>query len=476
MNPTLTFALSDRTRITASYEYLHDTRVADRGITSFRGRPISVDPSTYFGNPNDSHVRAAVQLGSALIEHRIGRLTLRNRTMYGDYNRFYQNYVPGVASADGRSVALSAYNNATQRRNFFNQTDIVSSLATGNIRHTILAGVEVGRQITDNFRNTGFFDNAVTTVSVAAADPVVRTPVTYRQSASDADNHIDTSIGAVFAQDQVELSRFVQLIGGVRLDRFDLQYHNNRNNDRLRRQDTLTSPRAGVVFKPATQISLYSSYSVSFLPSSGDQFSSLTNITQQVRPEKFNNYEGGLKWDVMPELSLTFSGYRLDRTNTRSTDPNDPTRIIQTGSQRTNGVELQLSGVVTPRWQIVGGYSFQNGYVTSATTAARAGARAAQVPDHTFSLWNNYRLHERVSAALGVTGRSDMFATIDNSVTLPGYARADAALYISLTENLRLQGNLDNLLNRRYFGNADSNTNISPGCPRTFRLSLTARF
>jgi len=98
-----------------------------------------------------------------------------------------------------------------------------------------------------------------------------------------------------------------------------------------------------------------------------------------VKPEKFNNYEMGLKWDLPKGFPLTTAVYRLDRTNTRSTDPNDPTRIVQTGSQRSNGVEIGATGSVTRKWKIAGGYSYQDAFVTSATTAARAGAQVAQV-------------------------------------------------------------------------------------------------
>src|SRR2546430_6212224 len=115
-----------------------------------------------------------------------------------------------------------------------------------------------------------------------------------------------------------------------------------------RRLNNWASRQTGLVFKPWGALSIYTSYSFSYLPSSGDQFSSLTTITQQVKPEKFNNYEVGLKWDAAPDLSFTASAYRLDRKNTRSTDPNDPTRIVQTGSQRTNGFELGLVGMVMP--------------------------------------------------------------------------------------------------------------------------------
>jgi catecholate siderophore receptor len=474
-NPTLT-VISNRTKITTAYEYLHDTRVADRGITSFQGRAVSVDPATYYGNPSDSHVRADVHLASALVEHRMGRVTIRNRLMYGDYDRFYQNYVPGATSVDRSTVALTAYNNDTSRKNLFNQTDLVSEVSTGKLRHTILIGAEYGRQLTDNFRNTGFFNNSATTLNVPFENPTISVPVTYRQSATDADNHLQTNVGAAFAQDQVELSRYVQLIGGVRFDRFDLKYHNNRTNDNLDRVDNLVSPRAGVVLKPVTTVALYTNYSVSYLPSSGDQFSSLTTITQQVKPEKFNNYEVGFKWDARSALSITVSGYRLDRTNTRSTDPNDPTRIVQTGSQRTKGFELGAAGIATPKWHIAGGYSYQDAFVTNATATARLGAQVGQVPHHTFSLWNNYQFHRHVAAALGLISRSEMFATIDNTVRLPGYLRADVALFLTLSDRIRVQGNLENIFNKRYFANADSNTNISPGSPRAIRIGLTTSF
>lgn len=476
INPTLTFAPTKQTRFTFSYERFGDTRVADRGISSFQGRPLDVDISTFFGNPDDSHVRAYVNLGTAAIEHQATKWSIRNRIQFGDYDRYYQNYVPGVVNADRTQVAITAYNNTTQRRNVFNQTDVTYAARTGGIRHTFLGGAEFGRQATENFRNTGFFNNTTTTFSAPLSNPTISIPVTYRQSATDADNHLRTYIAATYFQDQIELSRYVQVVSGVRVDRFDLRFFNDRNTDRLSRVDNLVSPRAGIIFKPVTELSIYGNYSVSYLPSSGDQFSSLTTITQQVKPEKFSNYEAGVKWDLKRSLALTTAVFRLDRTNTRSTDPNDPTRIVQTGSQRTNGFEFGLSGIITRAWRIAGGYAYQDAFVTSATIAARAGARVAQVPHHNFSLWNNYQIISRLGAGLGIIHRSDMFATIDNTIVLPSYTRADLAVFYSITERLRLQMNVENLLDKKYFVNADSNTNISPGYPRAIRVGLTVRF
>jgi catecholate siderophore receptor len=396
--------------------------------------------------------------------------------MIGDYDKGYTNFVPGAVTATRLQYALSAYNNATRRRNLFNQTDAVYSVATGRIRHTLSSGLEFGRQATQNFRNTGYFRDTATSIPVPFANPVDSTPVTFRQSATDADNRVRTYVGATYLQDQIAVSRWLQVIAGVRFDRFDLRFHNQRSGESLRRVDNMVSPRAGFVVKPADAVSLYANYSVSYLPSAGDQFSSLTTVTQQVKPEKFTNYEAGAKWDATRRLSLTVAAYRLNRSNTRSTDPNDPTRIVQTGSQRTNGYEFGWNGSVTRAWSVAGGYAWQDAFVTSATAAARAGARVAQVPRHTFSFWNQYQALKRLGLGLGVVNRADMFAAIDNTVVLPGYARFDGAVFYSVSERIRLQANVENLFDRKYFLNADNNNNIGPGSTRAVRIAMIARF
>ena len=476
VNPTATLVVGPKTAVKLSYEYFHDGRVADRGISSFHGLPVDVPIETFFGDPTNAFVRAGVNLASGVIEHQAGRFNIRNRTLFGDYDRFYQNYVPGAVTADKTQVSISAYNNATKRQNLFNQTDVTFSASTGSVRHTFLTGAEIGRQLTDNFRRTGFFNNSSTTILAPLSDPTINTPVTFRQNATDADNHIKTNLGATYIQDQIEINRFLQVVTGVRFDYFDLHFHNNRNNQDLRRIDRLVSPRAGIIVKPVTAVSLYGNYSVAYLPSSGDQFSQLTSVTQQVKPEKFTNYELGAKWDIRRNLSFTTALYRQDRTNTRATDPNDPTRILQTGSQRTNGYELGLNGFVTSKWSIAGGYAYQDAFISSATVAAVKGAQVALVPHHTFSLWNNYRVLPRLGLGLGIIHRSDMFAAVDNTVVLPGYTRADAAVFFSLTERWRLQANLQNLFDNTYYLNADGNNNISPGAPRGARVALIARF
>ncbi len=475
-NPTFTYKPGANTAITFGYEFLRDRRTADRGITSFQGKPANVSRDTFYGNPDDSHVRSNVNILSGTIDHQLGELTIHNRTSYGDYDRFYQNYVPREANASGTLVTITAYNNSTKRRNFFNQTDLSYRLSTGTVKHTILGGVELGNQRTNNFRNTGYFNNLTTSTQAAFSDPTIDIPVTFRQTATDANNRLNTDLAATYVQDQIEISRYFRVILGIRYDYFDLKYHNHRSDTNLRRIDNLVSPRVGFVVKPIEPISIYGSYSVSHLPSSGDQFSSLTSITEQAKPEKFQNYEVGVKWDIRENLFFTSAVYRLDRTNTRATDPNDPGAIIQTGSQRTNGFEIGLNGNILPKWNIAGGYALQDAYITSATTSAAAGLKVGQTPHNTFSLWNKYQINPRLGVGLGIINRSEMFATVDNTVRLPSYTRADAAVYYTISERWRIQANFENLLDKNYILNADSNTNLSPGSPRAVRVGLIARF
>ncbi len=474
--PTVTIKPGERTQLRLSYEHFNDGRTVDRGIPSFAGGPANTHRSTFFGDPDRSYSTAGVNVGSVAVEHQAGLMNIRNNTVFANYDKFYQNIFPGAVNADQTLVSLSGYNNATDRQNVFNQTDVTGVFATGSIRHTILMGAEFGRQHSVNFRNTAYFDNGATSVNVPFAYPTIRSSAVFGQSATDADNYATNHIAATYIQDQVELTRHIQVVAGVRYDRFNIDFHNNRTNENLSRRDNMVSPRAGLVIKPITPLSLYASYSVSYLPSSGDQFSSLTATSQTLRPEKFNNYEIGAKWDVHRYLSLTTAVYRLDRTNTTARDPNDPSRTVQTGSQRTNGYELGVNGNLTRKWRIVGGYAYQDAFVSSATLAAAMGAKVALVPNHTFSLWNNYTITPRWGAGLGLIHQAEMFTGIDNTVTLPEFTRADASTYFALTETLRLQANIENLFDRTYYPTAHSNNNITPGYARAIRVGMIARF
>ena len=480
-NPTAAFRLGPDTTLRGSYEYFHDERVADRGISSFNGRPVETDPGTFFGDPTQSPTHATVNLVSGLLEHRFtSRVTLRNRLSYGDYDKFYQNVFPGAVNAAGTTVAISAYNNATARQNLFNQTDLIVATQTGRLGHTLLLGAEFGRQETNNFRQTGFFSSLganVTTFNAPLESPTISLPVEFRQNATDADNHGVTTTASVYAQDQVAFSKHFEAVVGLRFDSFNADVTNNRTATDFSSDDGLLSPRLGLIYKPIQPLSLYGSYSLTYLPRAGEQLSSLSLTNQALDPEEFRNYEVGAKWDVSPSFSFTAALYRLDRGNVIVPDPNDPTASILVDAQRTKGLEVGLNGYVTRAWSVAGGYAYQDGEITrSISASAQAGATLAQLPKHSISLWNKYDFTTRLSGALGVLYRSDVFTSTDNLVVLPNWTRVDAALYYNVTSLLRAQVNIENLFDENYYLNANSNTNITPGSPRAVRVALTTRF
>ncbi|HET8622466.1 MAG TPA: TonB-dependent siderophore receptor, partial [Gemmatimonadales bacterium] len=468
INPTATLRLTPRTRVLASYERFRDDRTVDRGIPSFEGAPLPIaSPRVFFGDPTLSYSDALVNVGTVTLEHTApSGLTLRNRSVFADYNKIYQNVFPGAVNEAGTAVQISAYNSATDRRNLLNETELTYRMVTGGLRQTLLGGVAVGRQITDNLRNTGYFNDAATTFDTPLSDPTIAVPVTFRQSATDADNHSTATSLSVYGQSELYLSDHWQAIVGLRYERFDVDFFNNRTSEPLTRTDDLLSPRAGLLFKPAEPVTLYTSYSVSALPSSGDQFSSLTASTETLEPEKFKNYEIGAKWDVFDRLALAAAVYRLDRTNTTAPDPVDPSRLVQTGSQRTDGFEFSVAGAITPAWQVIGGYSYQDATITSRTSAAAEGATVPLVPRNTVALWNRYQVLPSVGLGLGVIYQDDMFAATDNAVTLPSFVRVDAAAYYTLNRWLRIQANVENLFDRTYYPTAHNNNNITPGSPR----------
>jgi catecholate siderophore receptor len=477
INPAVNIAAGGSTRIAANFEYFSDYRTADRGVPSFAGSPVVTDPRTFFGDPAQSWSDAGVAVATAVLEHDFDpTMRLRNRTLYGDYDKMYQNIYPGAVDETGELVAMQAYNNRNDRNNLFNQTELTWRVATGSVSHTLLGGVEVGHQVSRNFRNTGFFDGTETTVTAPVSDPTISRAVTFRQGPTDADNRTEANTVGVYLQDQVTLTSYLQLIGGVRFERFDMAFHNFRNGEDLDRVDNLASPRAGVVVKPLEPLSFYASYSVSYLPSSGDQFSSLTATSETLEPEKFVNYELGTKFDVASGLSLSAAVYRLDRTNTTAPDPVDPSRTVQTGSQRTKGFEFGATGNPTTRWQVAAAYANQDAYITGQTLSGALGAKVPLVPRNTVSLWNKYQLHPKWGVAAGVIYQDRMYAAIDDEVTLPSFTRFDAGVFFTLSPEFRAQVNVENLLDEEYFITSHSNNNISPGSPRAVRATVTAGF
>jgi catecholate siderophore receptor len=310
------------------------------------------------------------------------------------------------------------------------------------------------------------------------SDPTVDVDVNFTPSPSDADNRTHATVGAAYVQDQIRPASWLEIVAGLRFDSFDLDVDDLRpvNGGEFSRKDRLWSPRLGLILKPSDNLSIYGSFSRSYLPQSGDQFSGLTVSTEALKPERFDNYEIGAKWEPVDGLLATAAIYKLDRTNTRATDPANPANVVLTGAQRSKGIEVGLERSITSRWQVSAGYALQKAEITQTTTAAPAGREVPLVPRHSFSLWNRYDFTGQIGVGLGVVARSKSYASISNLVTLPGYARVDAALYYKMPWGIEAQVNLENILGADYFPTAHNDNNIGPGGPRAIKATVGYRF
>lgn len=478
--PSLAFGAGDDTRVVLSAELFSDERTVDRGIPSFQGKPLATDRSTFFGDSSDSFASTDVASVDMLIEHDFDGAVLRNRTRVADYDKFYQNIYPGAVNAAGTTVAISAYNNRTGRKNLFNQTDYIFDIERGDITHRILIGAEFGRQDTQNFRETGYFGapgSTQTSEAVSIGHPVPLLPVSFRQSSSDADNEGTASIAALYVQDQLHIGDRWQLIAGLRFDHFTMDFSNRRNGTRIQTTDNTLSPRAGVIYQASDRLSWYASYAESFVPRAGDQLSSLTLGNASLEPESFNNRELGVKWQLSKGLFTSLAVYQLDRRNIAVSDPLNPALSLLLDGQRSKGLEWELGGNISQNLQILAGYAYQDAELTRTLSGSLPkGTRLPLVPEHAAYVWGRWDISSRWGIGLGINSQSAMFASTSNAVTLPGFTRVDAALYVKQNANLKWQLNIENLTDKSYFSSAHNDNNISIGSPRRAKLSLHLDF
>ena len=519
INPTVTLKPDDNTSVRLSYEYFHDERTADRGNPSqalpsggaTRFNPTTPfapngDFSTFFGSPSLNKAIATVQTGMMIIDHDFENgLTVRNGSYVADYKKFYQNVYPGNGSLSGAVdptdsfFNLAAYQHTTNRDNVFNQTDFTYKAWTGPFYHTVGFGTEFGRQSGVDIRNTGIFRNGTptgaNTITMNPFAPTYFGPVTFVHhytatnsdgvTSADSNSSYALDIQSAYARDTIEIAHVMQLIGAIRYDRYDMSALDMNTNITRERLDNLASPAVAAIYKPLDNMSLYSAWSVSFLPSSGDQFSALTNGTLILQPQRFDNKEVGFKWNINPKLLFSMAVYQLDRTNQPIPVPNAPTGsglAIPGGATTVRGFEASLTGFVTDRWQSQLGYAYTDARIAKDLTASGvtppivAGNRVQLVPYNQFAWWNKYQFTEMWSAGLGIIYFGDSFATNDDTVRLPGFVRFDAGIYANIDRNWKAQLTVENIFNTNYWASADGDNNISPGQGRTVRVKAIYRF
>ncbi len=477
VNPTIGFTPGDRTRIDVGFEYARDERVIDRGVPSQNGRPLDGYDKSFFGQRGVNVSKFIGRVATARVEHRFSdTLKLQSKALHGDYDKLYQNgFAAGPVS--GGQVAIEAYRDPTSRKNLLIQNDLVAEAQTGPVGHTLLVGMDYADQRSRNQRINGFFDSGVPTTNggrrtlVALAGEIVIPAITFRAGSGNRSTKTHGQAFGLYVQDQARIGKHIEIVAGLRRDWFNLDVTNRLTGVTFEREDALWSPRLGLVVKPIDAVSLYASVSRSFLPQSGDQFSSLDVTLAALKPERFTNLEVGAKWRVLPAFDVTLAAYRLDRTNTREVDP-ITLRTLLTGEQRSKGIELTAQGRPLAHLSVSGGIALQDVEIRRSSTPALVGRRAPLVPRLQASAWGRYDFTSRIGAGLGIYHQSKSFASISNAVVLPAFTRVDAAGYFKLTSQIELAVNVENLLDKDYTGVAFNDNNLTPGGPRTVRATL----
>lgn len=489
VNPTAKFRLSDATTLDLYYEYIDHERFIDRGIpTGTNGLPVKALKDSVFGDPQLNTTELEAHVLKAMVQHRFSDTMKANFSVfYGDYDKLYQNFYAAKydQAATPNQVTLDGYVDTTQRENLQLAGNIVSELQLGESVHTVLAGFEVMDTSSNQDRFNSFFDTSTSdkeSFSLTAGTPLalsggvgvnaagLPTRNDFTSKLND-DTHVDIDVVSLFVQDEIQLSENLIAVIGARYDEFDITVNNIKAGEVRGRKDDEISPRAGLIYKPQDNVSIYVSYSESFLPRSGEQFANINGDNDKLDPNTFESLELGLKWNLSDRLSLSAAVFETDKSSPE-VDDSDASKLVVVDSS-IDGFEIQLQGQLNDYWSLTASYGYLDGEQVDQT--GPTGLRPRELPENTFSIWSTYQVTPQIGLGLGASYQDDSFINNSNSARLPSYTRIDAAVYYDVSDDLLVQFNIDNLADEVYYPNAHSTHQASVGEELNARLSVQWR-
>jgi iron complex outermembrane recepter protein len=469
--PSLSFQLSSKANLIVE----GDVNIIDR----YSASPVPVI-GTLRSNPNGKIPYSFNPGGSfddpaTIINGRVGyqfeyqfseNLKLRNAFRYNFYFTDGIDAFPTSLDADNRTLNREVSFGRGAYNYYLVDTNLLGKFKTGKVEHQVLFGFSLSRYDID------FAGGSGTIAPVDIFNPVYNQTVTFE--VENSDSLTTTDVAGVYLQNQITLLKNLKLLVGGRLD-----FVENRIVDRLvdtesSQSDTAFSPRVGIVYQPIQPISLYASYGRSFNPLVGRTFSG-----EFLAPERGAQYEVGVKADITNRLSANLALYDLTRSNVTTRDPLNPGFSVQSGKQRSRGVEFDISGEILPGWNIIAGYAYTDARIVEDNDVP-AGNRLFNAPEHAVNLWTTYRIQGGVAKGLGfglgLYYIGDRPIDNANTVNLPGFLRTDAAIFYERNQ-LRVALNVRNLFNvKNYVSNYGSSDFVNIGTPFTIQGSLSWRF
>ena len=475
-NPTVKIQMSDRTTLDLSYEYADHERFIDRGIPTANGKPVEALKDVVFGTSdiNVTTLEADIFRGILTTDFSNTSKGIFSITS-SEFEKLYQNLYASGYDLDTNVVTLDGYRDPTERENLIISANLVNELQIGGATHTLLIGAEIVDTDNQNERFDTYWStsekdkesfNVSRPLNIATNSAGVATGVDFTTKLKSR-TASDIEVTSVYIQDQIDLSdKWVVLLGG-RLDQFDITVDDIKAGTSQSREDDEFSPRAGIIYKPEDNVSLYLSYSESFLPRSGEQYKKLTADSAALDPDVYEGTEIGVNWDITPDLSLRASYFDSEQTIATRDESGEGAEVL---GLQVDGIELEIKGQVSDQLYVSFGYSDMDGETSS-------GGEPREIPENTMSLWTAYQVNDSFGYALGVTRQGE--SNISNNkpgLILPDYTRVDFAAFYDFSEDLTVRLNIENITDEVYFPHSHSTHQASVGEEVNARLSITRRF
>ena len=472
VSPTLTWDIGQNTSINFYGQYESFSETIDNGILAQGDDIVDIPLSRFLSEDFAELENDELRIGYRLNHRFDDTWSIRHALEYNEYETVQLGL--GFDDFDETTGELTRDESAQDDRfqRWFTNAEAIAEFNTGSVEHQVLFGVEYLSNIDKQaFDDDDIFDTINVFNPVYNNNPFEFTPVFFR------DDNVD-SVG-VYLQDQVDLLPNLIVLAGVRfdyVDQFRTVQELGSEREEFEQDDSDFTPRFGIIYKPIEPISVYASYTTSYLPAFGDFRNPADDSTFD--PEMGRQFEVGVKTDINQDLSFTFAAFDIRKQNVITEDPENPDFLVQTGEVTSRGIELNLGGEILPGWNITTAYTYLDAFVSEDNTDI-VDNELRNVPDNQFSLWTTYDIQQGsldgLGFGLGFLALSDRQGDLDNSFTVPGYFRTDAALFYK-RDNWRTQLNVENLFDIEYFASGRGRSSVQPGDPFTILGTIAVDF
>ncbi|WP_088241456.1 TonB-dependent receptor [Calothrix rhizosoleniae] len=478
--PTITWKISDRTDITFNLEYLDEERPADFGLVAIGDRVADIPFDRILGEPDDINKTDYLRTGYKL-EHRFSdNWKLRNAFNFIKYDTAFSSTF-NASFNEGTGTLFRSFIFLDQPSSTYElQTNLVGDFTTGSIKHKLLVGVDLKRreQLNNlgrgNLRGVTPFDIFNPVYGAVSRPNPDDEPIFF-----DGDTKLDRL--GVYLQDQVTLLPNLKLMAGIRYDTVEQKTTNrpslfNPTGSETTQNDDAFSPRIGVVYQPSKEISLYGSYSQSFVPNTATTVSGDT-----LEPTRGKQFELGVRAELLQgKLTTNLAVFNIVKDNVAAPDPDNTNFSIAVGKQRSQGIELDIIGKIAPGWNVVANYAYLDAETTEDTSDLE-GNRLFNVPRHSANLWTNYKIQsgslQGLGFGIGFNFVGERFGDLANSFKVDSYFLTNAAISYE-RDDFRAALNFRNLFDVDYIqGTENSRTSeIYPGQGFTVIGSVSIKF